>query len=79
VQKFIVLLVLGFVAYGLFKNYARRGLPREQQSDPVKNNEDMVKCVHCGVHMPLSEATLSKGNYFCSNEHRLMHNNGRSG
>jgi uncharacterized protein len=74
VQKFILLLIVGIVAYGIYKSYARRGQRGEQQQNQVKSNEDMVKCAHCGVHMPVSEATLSKGNYFCSNEHRLMHN-----
>jgi uncharacterized protein len=56
------------------KSYARRGQRGIDRASSVKSNEDMVKCAHCGVHMPVSESTLSKGNYFCSNEHRLMHN-----
>jgi uncharacterized protein len=75
VSKYILLLVLGIIAYAIFKNYGRRGLRNEQRDkNEVKSNEDMVKCAYCGVHMPVSESTLSKGNYFCSNEHRLMHN-----
>lgn len=73
-NKFILLLILGIVAYAIFKSYVRRGLRRETHEDHVKSNEDMVKCAYCGVHMPISESTLSKGNYFCSNEHRLLHN-----
>ena len=73
-NKFILLLILGIVAYAILKSYARRDQRRENHDNPVKSNEDMVKCSYCGVHMPISESTLSKGNYFCSNEHRLMHN-----
>ena len=73
-NKLILLLVLGVVAYVIFKSYTRRGQPGIKQAEPAKSNEDMVKCAHCGVHMPVSESTLSKGNYFCSNEHRLIHN-----
>lgn len=72
-NKFILLLILGIVAYAIFKSYARRGQRHESGDNRVKSNEDMVKCAYCGVHMPISESTLSKGNYFCSNEHRLMH------
>ena len=32
--------------------------------------EDMVRCAHCGVHIPRSEAILAGGNFFCSTEHR---------
>jgi uncharacterized protein len=74
VSKYILLLVLGIVAYAIYKNYGRRSLREDQREHQVKSNEDMVKCAYCGVHMPVSESTLSKGNYFCSNEHRLMHN-----
>ena len=74
-NKLILLLVLGVIAFAIIKSYARRGQPGiKKPADAVKSNEDMVKCAHCGVHMPVSESTLSKGNYFCSNEHRLMHN-----
>jgi uncharacterized protein len=66
-------LVLGVVAFAIMKSYARRGQPGIKRPSSVKSNEDMVKCAQCGVHMPVSESTLSKGNYFCSNEHRLMH------
>ena len=72
-NKLILLLILGIVAFAIIKSYARRGQQGSKPECSVKSNEDMVKCAHCGVHMPISESTLSKGNYFCSNEHRLMH------
>jgi uncharacterized protein len=38
------------------------------------NAEPMIRCVHCGVHIPLSEAVISRSNAaFCSEEHRLQH------
>ena len=73
-NKFILLLILGIVAYAIFKSYARRGQRHEDHENQGRSNEDMVKCAYCGVHMPTSESTLSKGNYFCSNEHRVLHN-----
>ncbi len=33
--------------------------------------EDMVRCAHCGVHVPRREAVLARGETFCSQEHRL--------
>ena len=73
-NKLILLLILGVVVFAIMKSYARRGQQSAKQADSVKSNEDMVKCAQCGVHMPVSESLLSKGNYFCTNEHRLMHN-----
>ena len=35
--------------------------------------EQMVKCVHCGVYLPASEAITQSGEIFCSEEHRHLH------
>jgi uncharacterized protein len=35
--------------------------------------EDMVRCAHCGVHLPRSESVESGGQFFCSAEHRHSH------
>ena len=34
--------------------------------------EDMVRCGHCGVHLPRSESFQSRGKFFCSEEHLRM-------
>lgn len=31
----------------------------------------MVRCAHCGLHVPETEAVQDGGRFFCSNEHRL--------
>ena len=33
--------------------------------------EPMVRCAHCGVHLPLSEAVADGTNVYCSDPHRL--------
>ncbi|MEN3367798.1 MAG: uncharacterized protein V7606_5072 [Burkholderiales bacterium] len=36
--------------------------------------EPMVQCVHCGVHIPVSESVVdSQGSAYCSDEHRRLH------
>jgi uncharacterized protein len=36
--------------------------------------ESMVRCAHCGIHLPRSEALLIQGKTWCSEEHaRLGH------
>lgn len=36
--------------------------------------EPMIRCAQCGVHIPLSEAVISRSNAaFCSEEHRLQY------
>ncbi len=69
--KLIFLLVLVIVVWAVFKNIlksrARGGEPR------IPTPEDMVRCTHCGVHLPRSESLTSGGNYFCSEDHLRLH------
>ncbi len=34
--------------------------------------EAMVRCAHCGIHMPRSEAVLTDGQTWCSPEHARL-------
>lgn len=75
-NKLIFLLIVGFIGYGLVRSYLRRK-SHDDDTDSKPNTkisgENMVRCKHCSVNLPVSEAVLSQGNYFCSNEHRLLH------
>lgn len=45
-----------------------------RRASEVQGAEQIVQCIHCGVHIPASEAVLSpSGAVFCSQEHRLRH------
>ncbi|MES2364619.1 MAG: PP0621 family protein [Pseudomonadota bacterium] len=70
--KVLLLLVIGGVIYWMIKSSARSNSLKDA---PPKNKppEDMVRCVHCGVNLPRSEAVLSRGEFFCGNEHRQLH------
>jgi uncharacterized protein len=83
VSRLLWWLILGLAAWWLIKRLrvdpSRRGTeqsaPRSDASrstaptrhDPVA----MVRCAHCGVHLPQSEALLDDGQHsFCSAAHR---------
>lgn len=34
--------------------------------------ESMVRCEHCGIHLPRSEAVLTGGHTWCSQEHARL-------
>lgn len=50
-------------------------------SVPVRDSkpEDMVKCAHCGVNLPRSEAIYSGGDFFCTPSTRNPAKNERPG
>lgn len=71
VLKIILLIVIVFVAVLVFRAYKRA---LDKPSAPVRDSkpEDMVKCAHCGVNLPRSEAIYSGGDFFCTPEHQKL-------
>ena len=69
VTKLLFLILLVVLAVFWFKRQAQPRKPSGKSSE--KPAEDMVRCQVCGVNLPRSEAILSQGRLFCSDEHRL--------
>ncbi|WP_208622029.1 PP0621 family protein [Bordetella genomosp. 12] len=47
--------------------------PRRPGGPPAaKAAEPMVRCTHCGIHVPRSEAVLQNGQTWCSLEHARL-------
>lgn len=75
--KFLLLVALGAIVYFLLRNY-KRAISRQQGDEgaaaPAARaaGEDMVRCAHCGVHLPRSDSYLSDGKLYCSDEHRRL-------
>lgn len=73
-SRLLLIVVVVAVVFWLFKSYRKRlpkeGVPREEMPE---QSEDMVRCVHCGVHLPKRESVLAGGKYYCSEVHRRIH------
>ena len=68
--KLLILIVGAFLIYTMLKGYFRNlqgGGPSRPQP-PIAEN--MVRCAHCNVNVPTSEAIFSRGEYYCCEEHR---------
>lgn len=83
-SRLIFIVIVVVIVYWLLKSY-RKQMPGEdapKESDSAASasgkGEDMVRCVHCGVHLPQREAILVGGKYFCCEAHRQAHS-GKSG
>jgi uncharacterized protein len=47
--------------------------PKTRRSAPAPTApESMVRCAHCGIHLPRSEAVLQNGLTWCSTEHAAL-------
>lgn len=68
-SKLITLLLLVVLGVYLFRRMIGQN---EAPPKPPKGKaaEDMVRCKVCGVNLPRSEAILSRGNFYCCDEHR---------
>lgn len=80
---FRILLLLALVFLGIFllrkmmgsrnpkpgeENQGRSG--DSKKSDP--QNAALIRCAHCGVHLPQSDAFWREGQAYCSSTHRNL-------
>lgn len=64
----IIALTVGLVFW--FRHMAAGKRGDASRPPDARAPEDMVRCQVCGVNMPRSEALLSRGRYYCCEEHR---------
>jgi len=70
----IILIIAVFAAvYFILRAYARAIGKRGDAPKEGVPTEDMVRCGHCGVHLPRSDSTVSGDRYYCSGEHKRLH------
>ena len=70
-MKFLLLFVIGFGVGAVIRAY-QRSLDKPQAPARGQTVEDMVKCAHCGVNLPRSEAIYSGGEFYCTAEHKQL-------
>ena len=64
----LVLLAVSFYVVKLAMTTLEKPLQKIKKDDPLNNNK-MVKCLHCGLHIPEKEAIKQGDKIFCSLEH----------
>lgn len=67
----VITLVLLFLAIFLLITRFRKKPP--EPKPPPAPSENMVRCAHCGVHLPKGESITAGQQHFCSDAHRLAH------
>jgi uncharacterized protein len=65
------LLVVAVVAVVLWFTLRRDALPRERKAAAPKPIT-MVRCAHCGTHLPPEEAVAEGELRYCSQAHRQL-------
>jgi uncharacterized protein len=70
-SKILFLVLVVALVYWILKAYRKR--VDRRGGPPRVTGEDMVRCGHCGVHLPRSESLATRGNFYCSAEHQSQH------
>jgi uncharacterized protein len=65
--RLLVLIVLVVAAVWL----VRRAL-RKHDAPRTLSEGQLVRCAHCGVHLPREEARAAGGGLYCSDEHARL-------
>lgn len=66
--RFIVLALVIWLIYRM----VRRMLAKPGSAKPAspQSGTNMVRCAHCGIHIPETEALFRDGHPYCSETHR---------
>jgi len=74
---FFVLLGVGlYVAFRIWRGGQQRSAARRPPPAPLAG-EVMVRCEHCGLNVPKSEAVADRDRWYCSEDHRRLERNPR--
>jgi len=68
--RIIILGVVIALAVMLYRKWQSAGEVNTRTGDKAPS---MKKCAHCGIHLPEQDAIHSGNHFFCSEQHRLIH------
>lgn len=67
-MKYLVLLAVLAVAYGMWRNRRAKDAPVKPPAAALP--QAMLACAHCGVHVPQADALMAGNRPYCCAEHR---------
>jgi uncharacterized protein len=73
-SRILIIIVVFIVIYLLLK-YSRQQMTKKDvlSEDISKHRENMVRCAHCGVHLPKGESIMVDHKHYCSEVHCHAH------
>ncbi|MEO6423392.1 MAG: PP0621 family protein [Candidatus Nitrotoga sp.] len=72
--RILVVAVIFIVIYLLIRHYHKQTSKNDAiAKDVSKHRENMVRCAHCGVHLPKGESIMLDHKHYCNEAHRRAH------
>lgn len=73
-MKYLLLLGVIAGAIWLWRHNREHGASQQpRRPTPSATTVDMVACLHCGTHLPQTDAVRGTQGYYCGAEHRRRH------
>jgi len=70
--KVLLLLVIAFLGYVVFKGFMKASVKREEEEKRIEG-ENLVQCAKCGVQMPMSDAVIKDEGFSCRDPANCRH------
>lgn len=68
--RILIIALVVWLLLRMLKNWANTAQAAKDRPAPI---ETMVRCEHCGLHVPKQEALESDNKYYCCKEHLRLH------
>lgn len=65
--RLIIILAIIYLGYRLYLSWQKS--KKKPKPEPPKQVENMVRCHHCDLHIPETDAIEHDGQYYCSQKH----------
>ena len=70
--RLLVLILLVVLAVWLVRRALRSTTTKTEVRKQADSQGELVRCAHCGVHLPRAEARQAAGGLYCSDEHARL-------
>ena len=67
-SKLLFFAIIAVFVLWLLRKFIRKDI-NENNDAPSAEDEDMVCCDYCDLHLPRSESVIKDNKFFCSEEH----------
>lgn len=68
----VVVIIAALFATRLLTQKKNSARPKTPRAATPKHAEQMVRCAHCGIYLPRSEALMSNDHTWCSLDHAKL-------
>lgn len=70
-MRYVLLIIAIWLGVLIVRHFWRQ----RRQADRARQlpEQDMVRCAQCGLHLPKEDAVQAAGAFYCSERHRLEH------